>query len=207
MSQDPTLPPTAVTMARRFRGFLPVVVDVETGGFNAGTDALLQIAAVIIDIDADGLLRRGETHAYHVKPFAGANIEPASLQVNKIDPFHPLRPAIDEHDAMHRIFRAVRTAIRAADCRRAILVGHNAWFDLSFLNAAATRTAIKRTRRDAIEEGQIILVPLSNDVFSQRHRQGVCYEQLNAGADGQEGSVTRFASALRCSAQPNAIAP
>lgn len=131
-------------MAQRFRGFLPVVVDVETGGFNAATDALLQIAAVIIDIDADGRLVRGETHAYHVKPFDGANIEPASLLVNKIDPWHPLRPAIDEHDAMHRIFKAVRTAIRAASCRRAILVGHNSWFDLSFVNAAVVRTAIKR---------------------------------------------------------------
>jgi ribonuclease T len=135
-------PPT--TMARRFRGFLPIVVDVETGGFNAASDALLQVAAVVIDIDADGKLLRGETHAYHVKPFAGANIEPASLMVNKIDPFHPLRPAIDEQDAMHRIFKAVRTAIRAAGCRRAILVGHNSWFDLSFINAAVTRTAIKR---------------------------------------------------------------
>lgn len=135
-------PPT--TMARRFRGFLPIVVDVETGGFIAATDALLQIAAVVIDIDADGRLLRGETHSYHVKPFAGANIEPASLLVNKIDPFHPLRPAIDEQDAMHRIFKAVRTAIRAAGCRRAILVGHNSWFDLSFINAAVTRTAIKR---------------------------------------------------------------
>jgi len=135
-------PPT--TMAQRFRSFLPVVVDVETGGFNAASDALLQIAAVIIDIDADGLLKRGETHAYHVKPFEGANIEPASLQVNKIDPWHPLRPAIDEQDAMHRIFKAVRAAIRAANCRRAILVGHNSWFDLSFVNAAVVRTAIKR---------------------------------------------------------------
>jgi ribonuclease T len=135
---------TGTTMARRFRGFLPVVVDVETGGFNAATDALLQIAAVFIEIDDAGLLKRGETHAFHVKPFAGANLEPASLLVNKIDPFHPLRPAIDEHDAMHRVFRAVRTAIRAAECRRAILVGHNSWFDLSFVNAAAARIAIKR---------------------------------------------------------------
>jgi len=135
---------TAITMARRFRGFLPVVVDVETGGFNAATDALLQIAAVIIEVDGDGLLRRGETHACHVKPFAGANIEPASLLVNKIDPFHPLRPAVDEHEALHRILRAVRAAIRAADCRRAILVGHNSWFDLSFVNSAVARTGIKR---------------------------------------------------------------
>jgi len=131
-------------MARRFRGFLPVVVDVETGGFNARTDALLQIAAVLITIDEDGVLQRGATHSWHVKPFEGANIEAASLQVNKIDPWHPLRPAIDEREALQRIFREVRLAMRAASCRRAILVGHNAWFDLGFLNAAIARTGIKR---------------------------------------------------------------
>jgi ribonuclease T len=131
-------------MARRFRGFLPVVVDVETGGFNARTDALLQIAAVIIELGDNGRLRRGQTISYHVKPFEGANIEAASLAVNRIDPFHPLRPALDERDALQRIFKEVRNAIKAANCRRAILVGHNSWFDLGFVNAAITRAAIKR---------------------------------------------------------------
>lgn len=132
-------------LADRFRGFLPVVVDVETGGFISATDALLEIAAVIIDVDADGRLRRGETHSYHVKPFEGARIDPASLAVNGIDPFHPLRPAIAERDALTRIFKAVRDAMHAAQCKRAILVGHNAAFDLGFLNAAIARTAIKRS--------------------------------------------------------------
>ena len=94
-------------MANRFRGFLPVVVDVETGGFNCRTDALLEIAAVLLDMDEEGLLRRGETIRYHVKPFGGANMEAASLAVNGIDPDHPLRPAIDEADALQRVFRAV----------------------------------------------------------------------------------------------------
>jgi ribonuclease T len=133
-----------LTMARRFRGFLPVVVDVETGGFNASTDALLQIAAVIVELGDNGRLRRGQTVSYHVKPFEGANIEPASLAVNRIDPFHPLRPAIDERDALQRIFKEVRNAIKAASCRRAVLVGHNSWFDLGFVNAAIARTGIKR---------------------------------------------------------------
>ena len=134
----------APLMARRFRGFLPVVVDVETGGFNAATDALLQIAAVLIEIDPAGHLYRGSTTTFHVQPFESASIDPASLQVNKIDPWHPLRPAIAEHDALQRIFREVRTAIRAQGCRRAVLVGHNAAFDLAFLNAAVARTGIKR---------------------------------------------------------------
>ena len=104
-------------MSRRFRGFLPVVVDVETGGLNAARDALLEIAAVIIEMDADGKLRRGETYSYHVKPFEGANIEAASLAVTGIKPFHPLRPAIDEKDALTRIFKEVREAVRRNDCK------------------------------------------------------------------------------------------
>jgi ribonuclease T len=131
-------------MAERFRGFLPFVVDVETGGFNAQTDALLEIAAVLLDFDPDGLLRRSETYRYHVKPFEGANMDPASLAVNGIDPDHPLRPAIDERDALQRVFREVRRAVRESRCQRAVLVGHNAAFDLGFLNAAVERSAIKR---------------------------------------------------------------
>jgi ribonuclease T len=131
-------------MADRFRGFLPVVVDVETGGFNAKTDALLEIAAVLLDFDHQGSLRRSDTIRYHVKPFEGANMEPASLAVNGIDPNHPLRPAIDERDALQRVFREVRAAIRAANCNRAILVGHNSSFDLAFLNEAIARSEIKR---------------------------------------------------------------
>ena len=131
-------------MADRFRGFLPVVVDVETGGFNARTDALLEIAAVLLDFDEQGRLGRSETFRYHVKPFEGANLDPASLAVNGIDPDHPLRPAIDERDALQRVFREVRRAIREANCTRAILVGHNSAFDLGFLNEAIERSAIKR---------------------------------------------------------------
>ena len=134
-----------IKMANRFRGFLPVVVDVETGGFNCETDALLEIAAVLVDLNGDGDLARSETIRYHVKPFDGANIEEASLAVNGIDPHHPLRPAIDERDALQRVFREVRRAIRDNGCSRAVLVGHNAHFDLGFLNKAIERSAIKRS--------------------------------------------------------------
>ena len=128
----------------RFRGFLPVVVDVETGGFNWKTDALLEIAAVLLEIGDDGTMMRGETIRYHITPFEGANLEPASLAVNGIDPDHPLRPAIDEKEALQNVFREVRRAIREAACTRAILVGHNSFFDLSFLNEAVERSSIKR---------------------------------------------------------------
>jgi ribonuclease T len=130
--------------SKRFRGFLPVVIDVETGGFHSRTDALLEIAAVIIEVDSGGRVRRGATHAFHVQPFEGSRLDPVSLEVNGIDPWHPLRPAIPEGDALQRLFREIRTAIRSHGCRRAILVGHNAAFDLGFLNAAVERTGIKR---------------------------------------------------------------
>ncbi|MEQ8798494.1 MAG: ribonuclease T [Salinisphaeraceae bacterium] len=133
-----------IPMVKRFRGFLPVVVDVETGGFHAATDALLEIAAVTLRFDEDGWLGIDESHAFHVQPFEGARIDPASLEVNGIDPHHPLRPALPEREALGRMFREVRRAIRDAECKRAVLVGHNAHFDLGFVNAAVERAGIKR---------------------------------------------------------------
>ena len=137
-------PASAALMARRFRGYLPVAIDVETGGFHPATDALLEIAAVLIDMDSDGTLKRGATHNFHVQPFEGGRLDPSSLSITGIDPFHPLRPALPERDALQRVFREIRHALRAYGCRRAILVGHNAAFDLSFLNAAVARAQVKR---------------------------------------------------------------
>ncbi len=130
--------------SQRFRGFLPVVVDVETGGFDANRDALLEIAAVLIDIDDRGQLVPGDAYSTHVIPFEGANIDPKSLAVNGIDPFHPLRAARDEQKALDYIFNPIRQAVKAHGCNRAVLVGHNAFFDLGFVNAAVERTAHKR---------------------------------------------------------------
>ena len=137
--------PMPIPLSRRFRGFLPVVVDVETGGFNAQTDALLEIAVVPIVMDSDGNLLRGETYAAHVIPFAGANIEKAALEVNGIRVDNPLRLAMSEREALDKIFKPVRAAMSDNGCTRAALVGHNAHFDLGFLNAAIARTNFKRS--------------------------------------------------------------
>jgi len=131
-------------IARRFRGFLPVIVDVETGGINAQTDALLEIAAVIVRMDWQGYLCPAGTLAHHVQPFPGARLDPASMAVNGIDPYHPFRFAVPENEALSAIFREVRREMRETGCTRAILVGHNAFFDLAFLNAAAARALVKR---------------------------------------------------------------
>src|SRR5688572_31729494 len=131
-------------IARRFRGFLPAVVDVECGGFNAATDALLEIAVVLIEVDAEGNLKRGATHAAHVEPFPGANIEQAALDITGIKVDHPLRMALPEREALDKVLKPVRQAVSDTGCTRALLVGHNAHFDLAFVNAACARTGYKR---------------------------------------------------------------
>jgi len=123
---------------------MPVVIDVETGGFNADTDALLEVAAVFVCLNDEGVLEPGEKHRFMIKPFEGANVEPASLAVTGIEPFNPMRPAIDEGEALRRLFSEIRREVKDKQCKRAVLVGHNAFFDLQFINAAVERCGIKR---------------------------------------------------------------
>lgn len=133
-------------VAKRFRGYLPVVVDVETGGFVAATDALLEIAAVMLEPDSNGHWRPSDSLIKHVQPFPGGRLDPAALEFNGIDPDHPFRKqiAVAERDALGEIFSMVRKKMKLHGCKRAILVGHNAFFDLGFVNAAAERCGIKR---------------------------------------------------------------
>lgn len=131
-------------ISNRFRGFLPVVIDVETAGFNAKTDALLEIAAVIIGMKSDGELFPKETVHCNVEPFRGANIEQSAIEFTGIDINSPFRNAIPEKLALDKIFTPIRKAVKEAGCNRAILVGHNAHFDHGFVFAAAERTEIKR---------------------------------------------------------------
>lgn len=130
-------------IAQRFRGLLPVVIDVETSGLNPATDALLEMAAVMLCMDDKGKLQRLETHAWHVEPFVGARLEKEALEITGIDPFSALRLAIPESQALHRLFAVIREHLEITGCYRAVLVGHNAWFDLSFILAAAKRSCIE----------------------------------------------------------------
>ncbi|WP_017348967.1 ribonuclease T [Pantoea sp. A4] len=129
---------------QRFRGFYPVVIDVETAGFNAQTDALLEVAATTLKMDEDGWLHCDQTLHFHVEPFEGAILNPEALAFTGIDPHNPLRGAVSEHDALHAIFKMVRKGIKDHGCNRAIMVAHNANFDLSFMSAAAERASLKR---------------------------------------------------------------
>ncbi len=132
-------------LGNRFRSYLPVIIDIETAGFNAKKNPLLEIAAVIVEPDDQGLLQLTETHACNVVPFSGSDLDEAALKFTGIDPYHPFRMAIDEKEALSKIFKPVKVAVKRNECTRAILVGHNPAFDINFLNAAIERTQIKRS--------------------------------------------------------------
>lgn len=177
-------------MKQRFRGYLPVVIDVETGGFNAATDALLEIAAVLVDFDDDGLLKPTQSLHYHVEPFEGANIEQAAIDFNGIDPDSPLRGAVPESVALKDMFKPIRKAQKAAGCQRSVLVGHNANFDHSFMMAAANRAQLKRnpfhpfvsfdtTSLAALTLGQTVLVKACQAAgisFDQKQAHSAIYD-------------------------------
>lgn len=132
--------------SQRFRGYFPVVIDVETAGFNAQTDALLELAASVLHLDEEtGNFSIDETIQFNIEPFEGANLEPKALEFTGIDPTNPLRGAVDESEALKDLFKLVRKKMKAAGCQRAIIVAHNAAFDLGFLNAATERCKIKRS--------------------------------------------------------------
>ena len=129
---------------KRFRGFFPVIIDIETSGLNAQTDAILEIAAILPAMDSQGYLYAAEKIHFHVLPFEGANLDPKALAFTGIDPFNPLRGAVDERDALTEIFKLVRKHQKNNQCNRSIIVAHNASFDQGFINKATERCNLKR---------------------------------------------------------------
>lgn len=133
----------STSMKNRFRGFLPVVVDVETAGIQPDKNALLEMCIVLLDMDENGQLFPKESYFEHILPFDGAVLDAESLAFNQIDPFQPLRFAVDEKTALERLFAPINKALKKQRCERAVLVGHNAWFDLLFVKAAVGRSTLK----------------------------------------------------------------
>ncbi|HSW69491.1 MAG TPA: ribonuclease T [Gammaproteobacteria bacterium] len=133
-----------LNIAARFRGLLPVIIDLETSGLNPATDALLEVGMVTLKFDSDNRLQPDEAYFYAVEPFIGARLDPESLAITGIDPMQPLRFAIPEQQVLHRIFMRINVLLKETGCHRAVLVGHNAWFDLAFLQAAIKRCCFHR---------------------------------------------------------------
>ena len=136
---------SVIPLEKRFRGFLPVVIDIETAGFNPKKNALLEIAAVIVELNRNNEMEITERYTTHVIPFKNSELDESALKFNGIDPHHPFRMAIDEKDALNMLFKPIKDAVKRNNCTRAILVGHNPAFDIGFLNAAIQRTQIKRS--------------------------------------------------------------
>ncbi|WJG08283.1 ribonuclease T [Aliiglaciecola sp. LCG003] len=181
---------TVHLLSQRFRGYFPVVIDVETAGFNAQTDALLELAAVTLKMDSNGLLKADQTFHYHINPFEGANIVQAAIDFNGIDPYCALRGSIDETDAIKDLCKQVRKAQKNADCQRSVIVAHNAAFDQGFVNAALERSNIKRspfhpfvsfdtTSLAGLTLGQTVLVKACEAAaieFDQREAHSALYD-------------------------------
>ncbi len=128
----------------RFRGFLPVVVDVETAGFDPHKNALVEIAIVTLKMNNQGLLTRDRTIQTNVLPFKGSVLDPGALKfIGVEDPTHPFRNALPEAEALSKCFEPIKQQLKQTECTRAILVGHNAFFDLSFIKSASERCHIK----------------------------------------------------------------
>jgi len=133
----------STSIKERFRGFLPVVVDIETAGIDPNKNALLEMCIVFLEMDEHGMLARAESYFEHILPFSGAELDQKSLDFIQVDPFQPLRFAVEEQVALERLFKPINAALKKSKCQRAVLVGHNAWFDLLFMKEAIKRTRIK----------------------------------------------------------------
>ena len=156
-------------MAHRFRGFLPVVVDFETGGFDPTRHALLEAACVFVGFEG-AELKPLDTWEQAIEPYPGGLLDPASLKVTGIDPADPERGAIEEIDALGELFSRVRAQVKAQGCQRAIMVAHNASFDQAFLNEAIARTEIKRNPFhpfSSIDTASLAAVALGHTVLSE----------------------------------------
>ncbi|XBC39901.1 MAG: ribonuclease T [Buchnera aphidicola (Chaetogeoica yunlongensis)] len=130
-------------LRKRFRTFYPVVLDIETAGFNPKTDAILEIAIMTLKMNKLGFLEKEHLLHFHIKPFKGAKIDKNSILFHGIDPFSPLRGAVSEYKALNSIFNLIKKEIKLNKCTKSIIVAHNAIFDYNFLTAAITRTGIK----------------------------------------------------------------
>ena len=172
-------------MRTRFRGFLPVVIDLETGGFDKDIHALLQIAAVSLEW-SDDRLAIDQIQSWNVIPHPGTHVEEASLRITGIDLTDPERDALDEEEAVRALFRFVRREVRRHGCERAVLTAHNAHFDHGFVTSAAERNGVKRNPFHpftVIDTASLAAVAYGHTVLSEAcARAGIEFEGGRAHA-------------------------
>ncbi len=170
-------------MASRFRGYLPVVLDFETGGFDARRHAILEIGIVHVAFDG-ALLKPTERWRAAVAPYEGSALDPASLKVTGIDPDDPQRGALEERSALTDMFANVRAAMKAAGCQRALMVAHNAAFDQQFLSEAIARHELKRSPFHPfsfIDTASLAAVAFGHTVLSEAcARAGISFDSQQA---------------------------
>ncbi len=187
-----------MTMRSRFRGFLPVVVDLETGGFDASRHAILEIAAITLTWN-DNRLQIDETLAWNLSPHPETGVEEASLTLTGIDLNDPDRDAIDEEEAVRDMFRQIRRRLKESGCQRALLTAHNAHFDHGFITAAAARNDIKRNPFhpfSVIDTASLAAVALGHTVLSEAcARAGIPFDASQAHAAVYDAEAT---AALFC---------
>ena len=126
---------------QRFRRFLPVVIDIETGGLDYRTAPILEIALYFLKMENAELQLDDYIH-FHIKPFTGSQAEEKSIEFIGYES-EKIPHMEEEHTAFSSICESVKKRIIKENCVRAILVGHNAHFDLSFFNAAIKRCQLK----------------------------------------------------------------
>ena len=167
----------------RFRSYLPVVVDLETGGFDSENNPLLELACTFVNI-SDEQLCAADSHEWCISPFEGSVADPASLKVTGIDLTDPNRNGQDEHEAITEFFQLIRKEMKEQKCKRAIMVAHNASFDHGFLHAAASRCAIKRSPFHpftTIDTASLSAVAYGHTVLSEAcKRAGIDFNNQNA---------------------------
>ena len=180
-------------MKARFRGFLPVVVDLETGGFDSTKHAVLEVAALTLEFDEERLVIGGR-HRWAVQPHADTAVEEASLKLTGIDLADPDRAAVGEDVAVRELFRVVRREVKRLGCQRAILTGHNAHFDLAFVHAAAARNGVKRNPFhpfSVMDTVGLAGVAYGHTVLSEAcSRAGIVYDSNQAHSAAYDAEVT-----------------
>ena len=194
----------------RFRGYLPVVVDLETGGFDVVNNPLLELGCVFLGWDEDQIFA-GEAHEWAIEPFAGSEIDPASLKVTGIDVDDVERGALDEKDALAAFFKLVRTQMKAHGCHRAIMVAHNANFDMSFLTTACARAGLKRNPFhpfSTLDTASLAAVAYGHTVLSEAcRRAGIQFDNSRAHGAGYDAERTAELFCQMVNAWPLTLTP